>query len=718
MSAKKNPAKNKKRIQKGIKPASPEKQIIKNPSKYGDRPAYIVLLILSFLIYSNTIFFDYTLDDRMIITSNEFTKEGFKGMDDIMTNDSFTGFFGKQKKLVAGGRYRPLSQLMFAAEYEFFGEKPLISHLINVLLYMLTAIVLFRTSKTLFRDFKSTKWFLSIPFLASIIFVVHPVHTEVVANIKGRDEILSFLGALFSLFFVLRFIDTKKNIHLVWTGIAMFLAMLAKENAITFLVVIPLSLFFFRKNSTKDSFITLVPIIAAVAIYLILRKAALGYLISSEKVLEILNNPYARSTASEKYATIFFTWLLYIKLLVFPHPLTHDYYPFHIAITNFSNIWVIIAILIYLVLGIFALIKFRKKHFIAYSIFFFLITFSISSNLVFNIGTFMNERFLYAPSFGFALVVAYFLGISFKDWMKNQRSYQNMILVILIIICAAGSIKSFSRNNTWKDDYTLFTTDVKTSVNSTKCNVSAGEAVLRKAQEVSNKEQQKRYFEEASIHFFKAVEIYPGSMGGWHLNGTTLTNLQRYKEALVCYQNGLNLQPDESKTEILLNEISILAKNAYAKKEVETATNAFQLLLKYKPDNLEYQILLADVYASGNRMEDGLQMLKSLTEKYPDNYLAYNKLGRIYGEKLQDLEKSLFYLTKAYELKNDDPSTLENLGIVYAMLQNYNQAVFFFEKAVKLSPGNTRLLNNLGNTYVVMGEQEKADACFAEAKKQ
>ena len=91
------------------------------------------LVLFSFAIYANTLSLDYALDDALMITNNGFTKKGFSGFREIMSNDAFTGFFGVQKKLVAGGRYRPLSQLFFAAEYSFFGLKPFWGHLFNVL---------------------------------------------------------------------------------------------------------------------------------------------------------------------------------------------------------------------------------------------------------------------------------------------------------------------------------------------------------------------------------------------------------------------------------------------------------------------------------------------------------------------------------------------------------------------------------------------------------
>ncbi|MBE0640560.1 MAG: tetratricopeptide repeat protein, partial [Bacteroidales bacterium] len=85
----------------------------------------LVLAGLAIVLYANTLPLDYALDDTLILTGNEFTKQGIRGIPEIMTNDAFTGFFGKQKSLVAGGRYRPLSQVMFAIEYELFGFNPM-----------------------------------------------------------------------------------------------------------------------------------------------------------------------------------------------------------------------------------------------------------------------------------------------------------------------------------------------------------------------------------------------------------------------------------------------------------------------------------------------------------------------------------------------------------------------------------------------------------------
>ena len=160
---------------------------------------YLLLFVIAFVFYGNTIPNHYALDDAIVITENQFTKQGFAGIDDILTHDSFTGFFGEDKKLVSGGRYRPLSIITFAVEYEFFGANPHVSHLVNVLLLWVTAMLIFIIFSRLFWHYETRPWYLSLSFLTALFFLAHPIHTEAIANIKGRDEIMALLFSLLTL---------------------------------------------------------------------------------------------------------------------------------------------------------------------------------------------------------------------------------------------------------------------------------------------------------------------------------------------------------------------------------------------------------------------------------------------------------------------------------------------------------------------------------------
>jgi len=356
-------------------------------SSYLRKPK-ILLFLLGFVLFANTIPFEHALDDKLAITHNQFTKKGIKGIPDICSNDLLVGFYGKKRNLLAGSRYRPLSLVTFAIEWSLFGPSPGIkdpvliesklatlahlSHFINSLLYGLTGIVLFLVLMQLFPDEKDKAWYFSVPFIASVLYLTHPLHTEVVANIKSRDELMSVLGALATLFYTMKYLATKNNKNLWFAAILFILSLFAKETAITFLGIIPLAIYFFTKHSIKENLIACLPLGFAAIIYVSIRYAVVG---SSQlhPVPELLNDPYLYATTSEKIATIFYTMGIYLKLLLFPHPLTHDYYPWHPVLhgsftwghfpyLNWSSPAVVISFLLYLILFITGIAGIRKKN--------------------------------------------------------------------------------------------------------------------------------------------------------------------------------------------------------------------------------------------------------------------------------------------------------------------------------------------------------------------
>ena len=240
----------------------------------------LLLFALGIALYAYSVNFEYVLDDQIVLTNNNYTKKGVAGIQEILTTESMSGRFGGQQDLIVGARYRPLSIVTFALEYEFFGLNPFVSHLINVLLYGLLGFLLYRVLCELFPN--RAKWYWSIPFIASLLFVVHPIHTEVVANVKGRDEIMTLLGALGALYYSIRYNDRGGFIYLLLSGIVFFLALLSKENALTFLAVVPLSLYFFKETSLKKVIATLIPLVLASVAYLVIRYQVIGYFLSPD----------------------------------------------------------------------------------------------------------------------------------------------------------------------------------------------------------------------------------------------------------------------------------------------------------------------------------------------------------------------------------------------------------------------------------------------------
>ena len=679
----------------------------------------IFICLLSLVLYFNTLFNDYALDDKIVITQNTFTKMGFSGIKSILTNDEFVGFFHQNKTFITGNRYRPLAQIVFAIQYSFFGSNPFIAHLFNILSYALLCVLIFIVLNKLFdssgikHTISNLNYFISsIPFLATILFVAHPLHTEVVANIKSLDELLDSLFSFLTLFLILKYIDSKKHLNLFLSFITFLLALLAKENAVTFLAIIPLSLWLFKREAflkQKIFLVTLIPLFVSTCIYLFIRFKVLGFIFSGNVVGgELLNDPFLNSTAVQKFATIMLTWGRYLLLLIFPINLTHDYYPKQIPIIEFGDMRAILPLLIYLFILVYSIILLNKKSkhqsLISFSILFFLIAFSVQSNLFFSIGTFMNERFLFLPLLGFCIVLTYLVNSKIKS--------QILKLSLLILILAGYSFKTISRNRIWKNDYTLFTTDVNTSSNSAKCNLSAGEMYFEEAKTTSNEIEKQKLFNRAEDYINKSLVLYPGYVNGWALLGNVYVEMKNYMKARQCYDNVLKMAPLNNDAR---NNLLFIAETIEKNGMDNDAISIYKSFRDYKfdPGNL-YRFAL--VYEKIGKLDSALVVLNNLISQYPDYFNAYAKIGEIYGWKLNDPGKSVYYLKKAFSLQPVNASVAEAIGSAYEKNKEYENSIFYFSKALSMEPSNIAYRNNLAKAYKLSGNNVKASNMLQNTK--
>lgn len=758
---------------------------------------YLIFIILTFILYGNTLFHDYALDDALVITENEYTLSGFKGIDDLFSEEFFSGFFDqKDKKLVAGGRYRPLSMVTFAIEWQLIMGTPFdeinqpmlekrmninansgyilpsqkllkdlsrtiqtenkelrnqqqevilnnarvlsdsekyqilknldqmqskrglllfISHLINVLFYALTVLVLYILLERLFKEYKSDQWYLSIPFIASILFLAHPIHTEVVANLKGRDEILSLLGALLAMFFCIKYIDKQKKYFIILSFVSFLFALFSKEVAVTFLAIIPLSIYFLIEKKPQRKFIIIssITLFLAFFIYFYVRGKVVGEM-SFEASQELMNNSFLGMTFSEKYATIFYTLLLYIKLLIFPHPLTFDYYPYHIHLMTWSDVWPVIAVIVYVCIGVYALIGLKKKRLFSFGILFYLIALFPMSNILFPIGVFMNERFVYAASIGFVLILAYIISNKLPTIVKKS-SYSVLVFSVILIFY---SFKTITRNQAWQNDFTLFTTDVKTSENSAKSNTSAGGKLIEEALKSENIDVKIGYLDKAIFYLHRAIKIHPEYNDALLLLGNAQWERYHNMDSTFKYYHLILIR--NPKYEQVYTNIFETKMNRVFDAAEQADQNIFILkeLENYNPRNFQVNYYLGRIYGRyKNNLGLAIQYLRKASMINPNDMVTFKDLGVAYGMTKQ-YEKSAEALSKAAALDPNDPVLKINLAMTYANLKKNKEALLVMDSIFKLDSNsyNAEVFINMGYLYRNMGQQEKAQQCFAKAK--
>jgi protein O-mannosyl-transferase len=615
---------------------------------------YGIIIFFSFILYGNTFFYDYALDDAYVITDNKYTQEGIRGIKDIFSYDSFKGYKDNILNTVSGGRYRPLSIATFAIEYEFFGNNPHLSHFFNVLFYALTCLIIFVLLSKLLDKYPHKKWYITIPFIATILFIAHPVHTEVVANIKSRDEIFSLLFSLLTLWFMWKYLDSKKLSFLIYSCVLFSLALFSKESSLVFIAIIPLTFYYFTNHSPKKIILSSVPLVIILIAFMILRMIVIARTGSSVvQTKDLMVHSFFDMNIMQKYATITYSLGLYVKLLIFPHPLTWDYYPYHITTMEWTNISVLLSFGIYLFLIYIAFKGLKHKNYFSWGIFIFLISISITSNILFPIGAFMCERFLFAASLGFTMIIAYLIVVKPGNYLKNLFSKPYILLIPLL---ALYSLKTITRNKAWKNSFTLFETDVITSSNSAKSNACYADELYHKAEKCKDINEQDNYYRSALRYCEKAFIINPNSQS---------------VKSLDLYGN------------ILYNK----------------ADSSFDRSEKARYYELAFQYCEAAFKINPNRQK------------------ANFVLGNIYGKYKNDLNKSIYYLNNAMNLAPNDVESYNNLGIAYGIAKEYDKALEIFEKALKIAPHDTNVLNNLAIAYTIMGKTDKAKEFSSEARK-
>ncbi len=601
----------------------------------------ILIAIIGFLLYSNTLKHEYVLDDYSVIKENWVVKQGTEGIPTILKTSYRYGYWNKQ-----GSVYRPLSLIMFAVEWQLSEDNPFLGHFINVLFYALTGLLLFFTLSKIFK-----KYNIILPFIISLLFIAHPIHTEVVANIKSRDEIMSFFFILLSINLMWTYLKNNKISYLVVSLFLYFLAFISKEGVITILAVIPLLIYFFTdvslKKNLKISLFFLIPAIA----YLLLRKKIIGQ-VGAEDVSVIDNLLVAAKDTQSKAATSLVILGKYLLKLIYPNTLVADYSYNQIPIVSFSSLKAIISLLIYIGAGAFAVIKFKKKNIIAFGILFYLISMSIYSNLFITIGSSFAERFLYFSSLGFIIVISFIIvklfkkDISYKGFGKLSEFFRSnsIILLIVVFITIFYSFKTINRNKDWQSNFSLYEADVANSPNSAHMRYYYGLSLMKDKSLEAKNEQERIKFLDMSINEFKAAaKIYPQYADAYDQLGLAHFRKGLKKEALEFYDQAIKLNPNKP---IAFNNMGIIY---FETGNYEKALEVYHKAVELNPRYADAYYNLGSVYGTLQQFEKAIENFKLCIKYNPSKSQAHYFLGITY-QSIGDEKNAEIALNKAYQL--------------------------------------------------------------------
>jgi protein O-mannosyl-transferase len=596
-------------------------------SKYLIR---LVLVVTSFILYSNTLKHGFTLDDDIYFLKHSSVQKGTKGIAETFTYGSMEKFDGS-KGLQP---YRPMSLTISAIQKQMTGNDPAAAHFFNVLLYALLGIAIHIFLSRLFPGMNP--W---ITGLMALLFLVHPVHTEVVASIKSRDEILTALFGIIALMYCLR-PSGKPNqiVNLLLSGVFFLLAMFSKENGIAFLAIAPVMLLLLRKETPVSVLIKSIPFVLAAALFLFIRYKVIGDTINYYQKTVLENVLYGVRNNAELWATKAEILLYYPKLLFIPYPLTWDYSFNYIPLVTWSNAMPILSVLAYLLLGLLAILNLKKQPVLSFSVFFFLATLLPTRNLLFLTGSTFAERFLFLPSVGFSIGLIYSGVLLFRlDPASLKGKNRNVFVAVLTSVLLLFSGMTITRNKDWKSNFTIFQSGVKASPNSTRANASLASEYRTMAEKESDPAKRNEYLNSAVQYYQTALDILPSNTYASYNLGVTLSMMGKNDDAEKAYR--LTLSTD-SINPLALNNMAFI----YSGKQLYDSALVYLLRLKrVNPEDLLTNQNLAAVYFLKNDFEESIKYADKAIQLDPTSAKSYQIMSETYRMKNMP-EESARYL--------------------------------------------------------------------------
>jgi Flp pilus assembly protein TadD len=542
--------------------------------------------LCAILIYGNSLHSPFIWDDQYLITENYFIRS-FKYIFEIFKHHLYYSSAG------ISNFYRPLQIFFLMIDYSLWKDNPLGYHITNLIFHILCSFVIYLVINFIFKE-------RTIAFLASLLFLVHPVNSTVVNYISSRADSQASLFILLSLFLFLKYIvATNSKIYFFGSLTSFILALFSKEVAIIlpFLLLMTIP---FVSSAKKEIFRKTMPFFIILAIYGFLRLTILRF--SSPGVSP--PSLYIRLlTTSESFVRLIVLLFLPLQIHI------EKSIPYSNGLFQPSTIISLIT-LIAIWVFMFRIRRYSKMCF--FGLLWFFATLIPMANIV-PINATIADHWLYLPCFGFILGV---IG-GIADWIKGvdskiKRQANGLALCIYVLVVIIFSARTIKQNNIWHSPIKFYQLALKFSPKSFRAHNEIGVIYLN----------QKKY-DEAISEFKQAIDINPQFDQAYDNLGVAYDHNGELEKAILQYKKALELSPNNAK---VYNNLG----NAYNKlNQFDKAIEAYEMALRLNPDYIS----------------------------------AYNNLGVIYYKKHM-FKKARRYWERALEINPAYEMVIDNLNIL------------------------------------------------------
>jgi tetratricopeptide (TPR) repeat protein len=370
--------------------------------------------------------------------------------------------------------YRPFTSIAFALQWALGGGSPLVFHLVSIMLYVATSILVLRVARQVMKA--------TAAFIAAAIFAVHPLHVEAVANVVGQAELWAAVLLLVALTRCIECMRAKavRSIDVAIISALFGAALMFKEHAIILpAVVLAAAVILPSDDALRGRIRRLVPLLAAMGVVAVsfvgVRTLVLG---------RFAGGSTATVFVEQDYAARLFTMLNvipeWLRLFAWPANLSADYSPPRIETATSFETAMLPGVLVIVAAALIAIRSRRDNAALTFSLSLAGLALLIPSNLVIVTGFVLAERSLFLPSVGVAMV----LGLGFAALLHGGRSLglRRLLQGALASLLVLGVLRSLDRSAVWRNNETLFRQTVLDVPASYRAHLMLGELLWEKGE--------------------------------------------------------------------------------------------------------------------------------------------------------------------------------------------------------------------------------------------
>jgi len=423
-----------------------------------------LIIILGFIIYFNSFHNQFVYDDVVQIVNNK-TIRSFSNV-----SMAFAHRLGYSSETSTKSKfYRPVQVITLMADYYLWGLRPLGYHITNTILHILVCILVFLLFIKITDD-------ILVSSVASVLYLVHPIHTEAVAFISGRADSLCTIFLIAMILFQFNFWNSNKISQRVSYYLliltSFILALLSKELSLSFPILLIFTQYCLNGHSSYTNMLSkkiffYIPFVIIIAIYMIIKNNIVPTIV-------MVKFPLSLSTRLIIIPRLIYN---YLQLSVMPIGLHMDYrfiFPQSIFQRGYFEAFLFMMIL----LPFIYYLNRKGRSDVHYRIIFFglgwfLIALLPYLNIFFLLNALFSEHWVYISEIGLILSVVYYIFLK----LKKKRIIGIILFCIVILLYSGLTIK---QNTVWKDNFTMFKNIVDNSPHSPEAHCALAEEYVKR----------------------------------------------------------------------------------------------------------------------------------------------------------------------------------------------------------------------------------------------